>query len=44
MRMGPSEIQPLQLGEGKMRTRKKTIMEWPLEEGGPRGDGEMEGS
>ena len=31
----PRSIQPSQLGEGKMRAREKTLMGWPLEEGGP---------
>lgn len=40
----PRSIQPSQLGEGKMRAREKTLMGWPLEEGGP-GEGEdTEGS
>lgn len=40
----PHGIQPSQFGEGKMRAREKTLMGWPLEEGGPGQGGDMEGS
>lgn len=40
----PHGIQPSQLGEGKMRAREKTLMGWPLEEGGPGEGGDTEDS
>lgn len=39
----PSDIRPSQCGEGKMRTRKKAMIERLVEEGGAREHGEKEG-